>query len=389
MEGKKHRPVMSVVAVIALFVFVVFSVVFGQSQVSLTNTAKAENKKLVTIFSDGNKKTVPTDAKTIGEALKLNGIKLEKGDVVEPVTETPLDQPFYNINVYRAFPSLVVDGDKKTTVLSGYRSPRQVVAAAGLKVYDEDKVSLDRSDNFVFDGVVGQRIKIDRATPVDIQIGTRIFEFRTWKKTVGEVLEEKGFSVNESDLAGLSLNDPIYKDMNIKILKLVSDIIQIREAVEPEVQYKDDPTKPTSFRLTEDPGKPGEKVISFTVNRKGDVELSRQKLEEKVTIPAKPKIVVRGTKYDAIGDNAQLLLKLRTCETGGRYNANTGNGYFGAYQFSQATWNRWNTGYARADLAPPEVQDTYVLKNAKASKGGFWSQHPGCSVKLGLPKFPF
>ncbi len=389
MEGKKHYPFMSVIAVSSLFVFVVFSVVFGQSQVALTNTAKAENKKLVTIYADGNKKTIPTDAKTIGEALKLGGVKLEKGDVVEPIAETPLNQPFYNINVYRAYPSLVIDGDKKVTVLSGYRSPRQVVEASGIQVFDEDKVSLDRSDNFVLDGVVGQRIKIERAAPVDVTIGAKTFEFRTWKKTVGELLEEKGMSVNESDLAGLSFSDPIYKGMNIKILKLTQDVVQERVAIEPEVQYKDDPTKPTSYRLTESPGKPGEKIISYTVNRKGDVELSRQKLEEKVVVATVPKIVVRGTKYDAIGDNAQLLLKLRMCETGGRYNANTGNGYYGAYQFSQATWNRWNTGYARADLAPPEVQDTYVLKNAKASKGGFWSQHPGCSVKLGLPKFPY
>ena len=388
MEGKKHRPVMSIVAVTALFVFVVFSVVFGQSQVALNNTAKAENKKLVTIYVDGNKKTVPTDAKTIGEALTQNGIKLEKGDIVEPNSDTPLDQPFYNVNVYRAYPSLVVDGDIKTTVLSGYRSPRQVVQASGINIYDEDRVTLDRSNNFVYDGVVGQRINIDRATPVSVNIGAKTFQFRTWKKTVSELFEEKGLKVNESDLDGIRLSDSLYKNMNIRVLKLVQDVVQEKEFIEPEVEYKDDPDKPSSYRLTESEGKKGEKLVSYVVNRKGVIELSKQKIDEKIILAPIPKIVIRGTKTDSFGDNAQLLLKLRMCETGGRYNANTGNGYYGAYQFSAATWNRWNTGYARADLAPPEVQDLYVIKNVKASKGGLWSQHPGCSVKLGLPKFP-
>ena len=109
MKGKKHRPAMSVVSVFVLFAFVVFSIVLGQSQVSLSNPANAGNKKLVTIYIDGNKKTVPTDARTIGEALEQSNVKLAKGDVVEPVAETPLDQPFYNVNVYRAYPSQVVD----------------------------------------------------------------------------------------------------------------------------------------------------------------------------------------------------------------------------------------------------------------------------------------
>ena len=388
MKGKKHRPAMSVVSVFVLFAFVVFSIVLGQSQVSLSNPANAGNKKLVTIYIDGNKKTVPTDARTIGEALEQSNVKLAKGDVVEPVAETPLDQPFYNVNVYRAYPSQIVDGDKKTTVLSGYRSPRQVVASAGIKVFDEDKVTLDRNDNFVLAGVVGQRINIERAKVVNVAISGKNFQFRTWKETVGELLEEKGLRVLESDLGVLKFNDNIYNNINIKVSKLTQDVIQLKEVIEPETTYKDDPSKPTSYRLTESEGKPGEKLISYIVSRKGDIELSRQKIEEKVTSVAVPKIVVRGTKVDAIGDNAQLLYKLRMCETGGRYNANTGNGYYGAYQFSAATWNRWNTGYARADLAPPEVQDTYVLKNTVASKGGFWSQHPGCSVKLGLPKFP-
>ncbi len=349
----------------------------------------AENQKLVTIYADGQKRTIATEAKTIGEAIKQNNITLNQGDVVEPTADTQINQPFYNVNVYRAYPSLVIDGETKTKVVSGYRSPRQVVAAANIKLYDEDKVSLDRSDNFVSEGVVGQRIIIDRATPVTVIIGGKSFQFRTWKQTVGELLKEKNINNVNPDQLNVGLNDSIYKDMKITLSKYSQNVIQVTESIEPEVQYKDDPNQPTSYKKTESEGKAGEKLVSYLINQKDGQELGRQKLDEQVVTPAQPKIVIRGTKSDSIANNAELLYKLRMCETGGRYNANTGNGYYGAYQFSAATWNRWNTGYARADLAPPEVQDAMVIKNVKASAGGFWSQHPGCSSKLGLPKFPY
>lgn len=87
------------------------------------------------------------------------------------------------------------------------------------------------------------------------------------------------------------------------------------------------------------------------------------------------------------GSLADWLYKLRTCESGGNYTINTGNGYYGAYQFSAATWNHWNTGYARADLAPPEVQDAMIIKNTLAS-AGLRTQNPGCYAKMGLSNYP-
>ena len=50
--------------------------------------------------------------------------------------------------------------------------------------------------------------------------------------------------------------------------------------------------------------------------------------------------------------------ELARCESGGRWNLNTGNGYYGGLQFSASTWQAaGGTKYApRADLATPGEQ---------------------------------
>lgn len=73
--------------------------------------------------------------------------------------------------------------------------------------------------------------------------------------------------------------------------------------------------------------------------------------------------------------------ELRDCESNGDYTRNTGNGYFGAYQFSQSTWDSMGTGYARADLAPSWVQDDAAIRLQNRSG---WGQWPACARSLGL-----
>lgn len=71
---------------------------------------------------------------------------------------------------------------------------------------------------------------------------------------------------------------------------------------------------------------------------------------------------------------------LRKCESGGRYELNTGNGFYGAYQFSASTWQRLGfSGYPHD--ASPATQDT-AAKRLQAKSG--WGQWPACARKLGL-----
>jgi Transglycosylase-like domain len=72
--------------------------------------------------------------------------------------------------------------------------------------------------------------------------------------------------------------------------------------------------------------------------------------------------------------------ELRECESGGDYSADTGNGYYGAYQFSLSTWE--SLGYSGLpSSAPPSVQDQ-AAQTLQAEYG--WGQWPVCSAELGL-----
>lgn len=76
----------------------------------------------------------------------------------------------------------------------------------------------------------------------------------------------------------------------------------------------------------------------------------------------------------------EAITYLGNCEAGMDPAKNTGNGYYGAFQFSHGTWKRMNTGYERADLAPLEVQKAAVKQLLSGSS--IYNQFPGCAKKM-------
>lgn len=72
--------------------------------------------------------------------------------------------------------------------------------------------------------------------------------------------------------------------------------------------------------------------------------------------------------------------ELRRCESGDDYAIDTGNGYYGAYQFSATTWHGLGfTGLP--NQAAPAFQDEAAVE-LQARSG--WGQWPACSRRLGL-----
>ena len=85
-----------------------------------------------------------------------------------------------------------------------------------------------------------------------------------------------------------------------------------------------------------------------------------------------------GTTGGEVGDD--VWAQLAKCESGGNPATNTGNGFYGMYQFTLETWQSLGgTGYPHeADAAT----QTAMAKKLQAQAG--WGQWPGCADKLGL-----
>ncbi|MGP4003406.1 transglycosylase family protein [Streptomyces sp. 8N706] len=81
--------------------------------------------------------------------------------------------------------------------------------------------------------------------------------------------------------------------------------------------------------------------------------------------------------------SAAVWDRLARCESGGRWNANTGNGYYGGLQFGQSTWvAHGGRAYAeRADLATRREQ-IEVARSVLRTQG--WNAWPGCSRRTRL-----
>ena len=107
----------------------------------------------VTIYDDGATLTVKTAAATVGEVLERAKITLDSADRVEPALDTALTGDNFYINIYRAHPAIMIDGQIRQYVMTASYDPKQVARDAGFTVYDGDEVTQEPNASFLEAGV--------------------------------------------------------------------------------------------------------------------------------------------------------------------------------------------------------------------------------------------
>jgi len=267
------------------------------------------NSNIVIVSHDKTQQTVPTRAKTVGELLSKLNIPLNNGDVVEPTQNTPIIGDNFRINVYRAVPVTIVDGASKTFAYSAAQTPRSIVKQAGVQVYPEDDLTLEPTNNFLTDSSIGDRLVINRATPVNVNLfGTPVM-VRTHAGTVGDLLKEKGISLGNGDTVQPAASTKLTANLQVFLVRKGKQVVSEQQQIAAPQEVVEDASLSFGTTVVRQQGVPGAKVITYEVELQNGVEISRHVIQEVVTQQPVTQIVARG-KAVSIPSDKQAVMAL-------------------------------------------------------------------------------
>jgi uncharacterized protein YabE (DUF348 family) len=269
------------------------------------NLPPVHDAKIVIISHDKQQQIVPSKEDTVGQLLKKLNIKLNPGDVVEPTPTTHIDQDQFRINIYRAVPVEVVDGDHHSFTFSAYKTPRSVAQQAGTSLYPEDVITTKPVQNFLQTGAIGEQVVVQRARPVNVDLyGTQV-TMRTQAQTVGGLMREKGIRLIKGDQVSPATDTPLTPDTKITFLRTGTKTETVTEAIDMPVQVVNDPTLAYGTSAIRQEGSSGQHVVTYQVSIVNNIETGRTVLQDVITKPPVTEVKVVGTSLSGIkGDMA-------------------------------------------------------------------------------------
>ena len=268
---------------------------------------KDSDSNIVIVDYDKHRQTVPTRAKTVGQLLTKLNITLNTGDVVEPSKDTEIIGDNFRVNVYRAVPVTVIDGDQKTYASSAASTPRSIVKQVGVQVYPEDKLTLSPTYNFLSDSSIGERVVIDRATPVNVNLYGTPLSIRTHAKTVKDLLKEKNIKVQSGDTVQPAENTPITANSQVFVIHKGKQIISEEQQIAMPTETVEDSSLSFGTTAVRQQGSPGTKVITYEIELQNGVEVGRRAIQEVVSVQPVTQVVAKGTYVNIAKDRTSVM----------------------------------------------------------------------------------
>jgi resuscitation-promoting factor RpfB len=341
-------------------------------------TAMAMDKSL-TVEVDGAMQTVHSYEGTVGDVLAEEGIVVGEHDALSPSLNAPVsDGGKISLDRGRLL-KLSVDGQpredwvRSVTVEEAAKQMGVPVEGAWMSAPGTQDVPLGGMNLEV---KTRKNIKLfDGANPVR--------EVQTTAVTVDELLKGENLALGPEDAVASGTDVKLATGAEVYISRTGVTVINVNEPVAPPVEKTNDPNMNAGEQKVTDPGEAGEQVSSYRVTVKNGKEISREKIGGKITKEPKPKKITVGTK--PLPDGA-VWDRLAGCEAGGRWDINTGNGYYGGLQFNAGTWAaNGGTAYAQLPHQATREQQIAIATKLRDRAGGTYGAWPGCRAKLGLP----
>ena len=296
---KGHPFVVPVLTLIGLVIITLVGLVSFNA-----TTLRPTDSRVVHVYADNQERTLPTRAKNVGELLDRLDIEVREGDIVEPGLDTQILEDDFSINVYRARPVTIIDGDKRTTVFSAQQSPQALAREAGLELYPEDEIIVSAPTDIIDGSVVAEEVTLQRSIPIKLVLFGQPIDIRTHAKTVKELITDNHLDLENITVLPppdtlLKANDVVFVTSPDKNLEIVEEIIEM------PTETILDPTLPINTTQIRTQGAPGRRVVIYEVDK--DNPSIRVALQEIIAAAPIRHVVVRGTKVALTGNKVDWM----------------------------------------------------------------------------------
>lgn len=376
------------IAAVCCFVALFFGVLISANYAQADTKLPKNGERLITIHDSGRDRGILTKAATLRQAFKEAGVRIDESDLVEPGLDEKLVATNYEVNVYRARLVTIVDGPVQRSVVSPYRTAKQIVQQAGMTLRDEDIAEMGAPTDMVAQGT-GIRLTITRATEFTFVLYGKKTTAYTQAKTVGDMLKEKKITLGEKDRLSVAQEATITAGMKVELWRDGKQTVTRDEKIPFEVEKIEDADHEVGYRKIKTPGVKGEKTVTYEIVMKNGKEVSRKKIQSVTTKKPEKQVEIVGTKVEgpeqiiakiraaasAKGIDAQRVLLIAQCESG--FNPRSDSGYYkGLFQQDPSYWPGRAAKYGYSGASYFDV-DAQIGVATSMMAGGGWS-HWGC-----------
>lgn len=342
--------------------------------------------KDVSLSVDGNVSEIRGLHRTVGDVLASEGIELGEHDVVQPaVTEKVKDGQQVIVRYGRQL-RVTVDG-VPTTYWTTATTLDTAIRDLNLRL-EGAELSASRSARL---GRSGLSLQVTMPKDITITVDGEDRAITTTDSTVAEALEAEGIVPGSRDLVEPGLDTAVAQGLTVKITRVKVETKTTERSVPFKTVEKKSDTLYVGDKKTETKGVAGTESVTtrytwmdgeLTGSKVTDVTVTKTPKDQVVLVGTKPKPKPKPTTSSASRSagntsgkglnlaNAAMWDRIAQCESGQRWNINTGNGYYGGLQFDYGTWlSVGGSDFApRADLATRAEQIT-VANRLYAKRG--------------------
>jgi len=291
--------------------------------------------KTITLNVDGQSQTLHTFASTVGAVLTADDISTGSKDVVSPSPGTSASDD-ETITVHYGRPlSLSVNGVSEKTWVH-YSTVSAALAELGVRTTgaqssDAMATVIPRA------GMTGLVVYTMRH--VTFLVDGKTVPIDTTAATVTQAMTQAGIVLHNQDAPSVAASSVPIEGETISINRITGTTETKEVSIPFQTTQVSDSSTYTGTSTVTTQGVDGQETITYAVQVVNGVKQAPKQISESVTTKPVDEVVSVGTK--ALPSSASDLnwTALATCESGDNASEDTGNGFYGMYQFTIGTWD--------------------------------------------------